>query len=295
MKLLGRIIISMCAVSALFLCGKGVLAYQSPGTPTGFVNDFANVLTVDQKVRLETALDTFQKETSNEISIVTITTLNDEPIENYANELFRDWGIGSKKNNNGVLVLAVINDRKLRIEVGYGLEGALPDLLTKTIQENEIVPAFKTENYADGLEKGVLAIMQATQGEYAAEPVNKKMSFSIEMIFFLLFFVFQFLFVILAPSKSWWLGGVLGGVTGAVIGVLVLASIWAILTGVIGVILGLVFDYFVSRAYSKNPDKFNNRGGGGFWGGFGGGGSSGGGFGGFGGGSSGGGGSSSSW
>lgn len=293
MKSIVRITIGCVIVGALFLCGKGVLAYQSPGTPTGFVNDFANVLTAEQKTRLETTLDSFQKETSNEISIVTIPTLNGEPIENYANTLFREWGIGSKKNNNGVLILAAINDHKLRIEVGYGLEGALPDLLTKTIQENEIIPSFKTDDYAGGFEKGVLAIMQATQGEYKGEPVEHKQSVPAELIFFMLFFGVQIIFAILAPTKSWWLGGVIGGLGGGIVGYILGALTFGIIGGLAGAGFGLLIDYLVSKNY-KGP---GGRPGGGFWGGFGGGGSSfgSGGFGGFGGGSSGGGGSSTSW
>lgn len=291
MKLLVRIIISICIVSALFLFGKGVLAYQSPGQPSGFVNDFANVLTADQKTSLEKTLTDFQKQTTNEISIVTIPTLNDEPIEDYANALYRDWGIGSKANNNGVLVLAVIGDRKLRIEVGYGLEGALPDLLTKQIQENEIVPLFKNGFYGQGLEQGVNAIIQATQSEYVGTSQKQEKSFPLEIIFFLIFFVFQIIIAILAPTKSWWLGGVIGGVGGGVAGYVFGSLMLGIIGGLAGVGLGLLLDYLVSKNY-KGPG--NNSGGPWF---FGGGGSSfgGGGFGGFGGGSSGGGGSSSSW
>lgn len=292
MKSVVRITIGCIIAGALFLCGKGVLAYQSPGTPTGFVNDFAGVLTSEQKTRLESALDNFQKETSNEISIVTIPTLNDEPIEDYANTLFREWGIGSKANNNGVLILAAINDHKLRIEVGYGLEGALPDLLTKTIQENEIIPSFKTKDYAGGFEKGVMAIMQATQGEYKGDSTEHKQSIPFELIFFILFFGVQIVFAILAPTKSWWLGGVIGGAGGGIAGLVLGSVVFGIIGGLAGVGLGLLLDYIVSKNY-KGPG--GNSGGPWFFGGGGGSSFGGGGFGGFGGGSSGGGGSSSSW
>lgn len=290
MKSVVRITIGCLIVGALFLFGKGVLAYQSPGKPTGFVNDFANVLTVDQKTSLENTLSNFQKETSNEISIVTIPTLNNEPIESYANTLFREWGIGGKDRNNGVLILAAIDDRKLRIEVGYGLEGALPDLLTKQIQENEIVPSFKDGNYANGLQKGVTAVMQATQGEYQNSSQQKNSSIPTELIFFILFFGAQVIFAILAPTKSWWLGGVIGGIGGGVLGFILSSFVFGIIAGLFGVVIGLLVDYVVSKNY-KGPDDHS----GGPWF-FGGGGSSfGGGFGGFGGGSSGGGGSNSNW
>lgn len=292
MKSVVRITIGCLVVGALFLCGKGVLAYTSPGKPSGFVNDFANVLTADQKSNLENILSDFQKQTTNEISIVTIPTLNDEPIEDYANTLFREWGIGSKTNNNGVLLLAAINDRKLRIEVGYGLEGALPDLLTKQIQENEIISSFKDGNYANGLQRGVTAVMQATRGEYQNNnPQQEDKSFPTELIFLGLFFGAQIIFAILAPTKSWWLGGVIGGIGGGVLGFILSSFVFGIVAGLFGVVIGLLVDYFVSKNY-KGPGDHS----GGPWF-FGGGGSSfgGGGFGGFGGGSSGGGGSSSNW
>lgn len=292
MKSVVRITIGCLVVGALFLCGKGVLAYTSPGKPSGFVNDFANVLTSEQKTRLESVLDSFQKETSNEISIVTIPTLNDEPIEDYANTLFREWGIGSKANNNGVLILAAINDRKLRIEVGYGLEGALPDILTKQIQEQQIIPLFKAGDYAGGLEKGVIAIMQATEGEYIAEKTEQKKSVPLELIFWLFFFGAQIIFAILAPTKSWWLGGVIGGIGGGIVGYLFGTLLFGIIGGLAGVGLGLLVDYLVSKNYKGSGNRSDGPW---FFGGGGGSSFGGGGFGGFGGGSSGGGGSSSSW
>ncbi len=89
--------------------------------------------------------------TSNQIAIVLIKTLNDYPIEDYSVKLFRSWGIGNKKTNNGVLIIAAIDDHKVRIEVGYGLEGAIPDITANSIIEDDIVPAFKEENYYQGL------------------------------------------------------------------------------------------------------------------------------------------------
>jgi uncharacterized protein len=289
MKLIRTFFVGL-VFALLFVFAQGVFAYQSPGKPTGLVNDFAGVLSSDQKSQLESKLESFRNQTSNEIAIVTIPTLGDTPIEDYANQLFREWGIGSKENNNGILILAAINDHQLRIEVGYGLEGAVPDLLTKQIQEQEIIPSFKNGNYAEGLNKGVDALMQASQGEYTGNNQDSVPQISTGMIIFILIFVFQFLVAILAPSKSWWFGGVLGGVAGGIIGYIGGALLFGIIGAVAGIGIGLLLDYFVSKNY-----KGGGRGGGPwFFGGFGGGGS-GGGFGGFGGGSSGGGGSSSSW
>lgn len=282
-------------VLTLFLFGKSVLAYMSPGTPTGFVNDFANVLKPEEKSALEVKLENFKNETSNEIVVVTIPTLSGDPIDTYANTLFREWGIGGKEHNNGILVLAAIEDRKMRIEVGYGLEGAMPDLLTKQIQDVDITPSFKEGKYGDGFSKGVDSLIAATKGEYEA-PKQAKKSFPFELVLLAIFMGGQVLISILAPTKSWWLGGVIGGGAGAVAGLVLKSLLFGGILAAGGIGLGLLLDWFVSKSYEKKGgrDDFWNRGG--FWGtgGSSWGGSSGG-FGGFGGGSSGGGGSSSSW
>lgn len=292
MRIISNIFLIMIT---LFLFGKSVLAYSSPGMPTGFVNDFANVLKPEEKSALETKLQNFKNETSNEIVVVTVTTLAGDPIDTYANTLFREWGIGGKEHNNGILVLAAIEDRKMRIEVGYGLEGAMPDLLTKQIQDTDITPSFKNKEYGAGLTKGVDSLIAATKGEYEA-PKQTKKSFPLELIMLGIFMGGQILISVLAPTKSWWLGGVIGGGAGAIAGVVLKSLFLGGLFAVGGICLGLLLDWFVSKSYEKKGgrDDFWNRGGlwgtgGSSWGG------SGGGFGGFGGGSSGGGGSSSSW
>ena len=285
----------------LFLTGKSVLAYQSPGKPTGYVNDFAGVLTTDEKTTLEQKLTQFDTDTSNQISVVTIHTLDGDTIENYANTLFREWGIGGKEHNNGILLLVALDDHQMRIEVGYGLEGAVPDATASEIVRDVITPEFKQNNYANGINAGVDALMSASRGEYTApaQPTHGVLNqIPFQIWFIVVIFLLHILRGILAPSKSWWLGGVLGGGVGGIVGVLMHSLLWGgVLLGG-GVLIGLALDYYFSKNY-KNP----TNGPGGFWGGFIGGGSSGGssggsgggGFGGFGGGSSGGGGASGGW
>ena len=269
------------------------MAYQSPGSPAGYVNDFAGMLTSETKTTLEETLTQFTKETSSEVSVVAITNLGGDSIENYANELFREWGIGTKNNNNGILLLISKDDRKLRIEVGYGLEGALPDATAHSIITNDITPLFKEGNYDSGVTVGVQKIIEATKGEYTAPVTQKKNTFQFgEVLLFILFFGFNILVSILAPSKSWWLGGVIGGVLGGIIGFIFWSLIGGVILGGVLLGLGLLIDFIVSKAYQKGGP--GTGGFGGFWIG---GGSSGrgGGFGGFSGGSSGGGGASGSW
>jgi uncharacterized protein len=146
------------------------LAQNVPNRPNPpkLVNDNADVLTPDQEARLEQKLVAYDDSTSNQIAIVTIKTLEGYPIEEYALKLFRDWQIGNKTTNNGALILAVINDRQLRIEVGYGLEGAIPDITANQIIRNDIAPAFRSNDYYDGFDKATESIIKAAAGEYKA-------------------------------------------------------------------------------------------------------------------------------
>src|SRR3989344_35508 len=198
-------------------------AYYNPGSPQGFVSDFAGALEQDEHQALEAKITAFEKETSNEIAVVIIPSLQDDTIENFAVELFKEWGIGKKGKDNGVLILVALNDRKVRIEVGYGLEGVLTDAQSSWIITNTIRPAFREEKYYAGLDAAVDQIIAATKGEYvpseAESSENKKdIGDYIELLFFLVFFVPIWLASILSRSKSWWLGGVLGGMGGMVIG-----------------------------------------------------------------------------
>lgn len=280
------------AVFFLFL-PISVYGYASPGAPAGFVNDFAGILPQQAKAELEQSLTAFAAGENPEIVIATIKTLDGDPIEDYANRLFREWGIGSKKKNNGVLFLIVPEEKKMRIEVGYGLEGALTDLESRRIQEEHVRPLFREGRYDDGVRLGAQKIQEALAGELETQVSRKKQNFSSDFflaIYLFLMFGISWLASVLGRSKSWWAGGVLGGVVGAGVGFFTGVYLW--IAG--AALLGLAFDYFVSKNYRQhsmdhNPAWWAGGGWGGWdrWGG--------GGFGGFGGGSSGGGGSSSSW
>lgn len=141
--------------------------------PPKLVNDVAGVLSPEQREILEQKLVALDDSSSNQIAIVLIPTLDGYPIEEYANKLFREWGIGHKGTNNGVLIIAAINDRKVRIEVGYGLEGAIPDVTASDIYNNLIVPAFRDQNYYRGLDDATTALSKAAVGEYKIKKEKK--------------------------------------------------------------------------------------------------------------------------
>ena len=128
-----------------------VFAYQNPGIPTGFVNDFAEMLTAEQRQSLEKKINDFEKTTGNELSVVTVSGLGGDTIENFAVKLFEDWGIGKKNKDNGVLLLIARDERQFRIEVGYGLEGALTDARSFWITQNILRPAFQKGDYYGGI------------------------------------------------------------------------------------------------------------------------------------------------
>lgn len=273
------------------------LAHTLPSKPTGYVNDFAGFIPLDVKQNLENQLSQFSASTSNEVALVVVPDLDGQTIEYYANNLFEKWKIGTSKNDNGVLLLIALQEKKIRIEVGYGLEGALPDITAKHIIDTKISPAFKQGDYSLGLVQGVQAIVEATQGEYVTtERVSK--SFDLNTLEFILiagFFLLQFLSSIFARSKSWWAGGIMGGVIGALVtffGVFGVTLLFGSIITAVLILLGLLFDYIVSNAYTSSVSRGSGIP---WWAGGGSGRSSGGSFGGFSGGSSGGGGASGSW
>jgi uncharacterized protein len=136
--------------------------------PPRLVNDFAHVLTADQVGALEQKLVAYDDSTSIQIAIVTVQTTGDYAIEDYALKILRVWGVGNKKTNNGLVIVAAINDHKVYIATGYGMEGSVPDVTAKEIIDNEIVPNFKDNNYYRGLDAAADAVVMASRGEYKA-------------------------------------------------------------------------------------------------------------------------------
>jgi uncharacterized protein len=226
------------------------------------VNDFAGILSGEQADVLERKLVDLDNNTSTQIAVVIVPSLGGNDISDFNVKLLRAWGVGGKKNNNGVVVLISVEDknRKINIATGYGVEGALPDILCKRIIEDEFIPSFKGNDYYRGIDKGTTAIVKAVQGEYNVKRDTSNKGGGSKFIFI---FVLIIIFLILSRRG--------GGNSGT----------------------------FMSRRGQTgigNALLINSLFGGGGGGGWsGGGGDSGGGFGGFGGGSGGGGGASGSW
>lgn len=267
-------------------------AYYNPGSPAGFVNDYANILTSEQKLLLENKFVQFEKDSSNEIAIAVIKDLRGDTIENFAEKLFKDWGIGKKGADNGVLILVAIDNREMRIEVGYGLEGALTDAQANRIVNETMKPAFQKSDFFKGLNGATDQIIAAVKGENvfgSKDNAQNQRDTNILFAFAIGMQVFMFAWAILGSSKSWWLGGVLGVILGIAIGVIKNSFHFGLISAGILLPIGLLLDFAASKLSRYRIGK--SHGSYGRWGGGGGGG----GFGGFGGGGSGGGGSSGRW
>ncbi|MGQ7845033.1 TPM domain-containing protein [Granulosicoccus sp. 3-233] len=151
------------------LCLAGLVQAQADfPVLTGRVVDQAELLNASEETSLTAQLEAHEQETGNQLVIATITSLDGRDIADYANRLGRFWQIGTSENDNGVLLLVAPNERKVRIEVGYGLEGALTDSLSSIIIQREILPAFRQGSFSTGIQQGVDAILQAIRGEYTA-------------------------------------------------------------------------------------------------------------------------------
>ncbi|HEX5221971.1 MAG TPA: TPM domain-containing protein [Verrucomicrobiae bacterium] len=138
-----------------------------PPAPTKYFNDYANVVEAGTANHLNQALENFEKESSSQIVVAVFPRMqSDSSIEDYTVRVARAWKAGQKDVNNGVVLFVFIQDRKMYIQVGYGLEGKLPDALCKRIIEDEIKPHFKAGNYTAGLTAGVQSLIEATRGEY---------------------------------------------------------------------------------------------------------------------------------
>ena len=292
----------------VLLAPGSALAYTSPGSPDGYVTDFADILSDETESKLELELAQYEASTTIEIAVATVNSLDGDDVAVYANELFREWGIGQADTNNGLLVLVAPNEREMRIEVGYGLEGAVPDITAGQIVDDIMTPQFKLGNYDAGVLEGVQTLVRVSGGEEFVSPVREYDSSDPLADFFGfgtfgivgLVFLFQFVMMlgaIFSRSNSWWFGGIVG----IMISLFLFFFTGSQIVGVLGVFilgpLGALFDYLVSKKYKWHVEHGLTPpwyiGGGGFSGG---GSSSGGGGGGsFGGGSSGGGGASGSW
>lgn len=260
----------------------------------GRVVDTASMLsqaTVDQ---LERLLSAFETEDSTQIVVLTIDSLKGENLEEFSLRVAETWQIGQKGSDNGALLLIVKNDRKIRIEVGYGLEGSLTDLIAGKIIRNIITPQFRDGNFNQGVVDGVSAMIESVRGEFSSSsPPSKGNNQSNDLAGFLIFIIFAFFNLGKVLRRHKWIAAGLGAALGPLFGSVIFNISWPAVLLLIpaGAIIGFLSSSFSGHSLARSTSSsgslesgyssggFSSGGGGGFsggGGGFGGGGSSGG-------------------
>ncbi|MDK9706483.1 MAG: TPM domain-containing protein [Desulforhopalus sp.] len=275
-------------VLGLALTGQAALAIEVPKL-IARVNDYAAILSPATRQQLEDSLAKLEREESTQIAVLTITSLQGEVLEEFSLKVAETWRLGQKGRDNGALLLIAKNDRKLRIEVGYGLEGRLTDLAAGRIIRDVITPRFREGNFDLGVSDGVAAMISAVRGEFsfsttATTTASTSISADFEGIVVFLGFAFFALARIAGKHRLFTasLGAILAPVVGLFLGLgwlLILAFI------PIGFIAGFLASLFFSNmrfsggGWNSSSGGFSSGGDSGFsggGGGFGGGGSSGG-------------------
>lgn len=212
------------------------LAIVSPKTEF-YVNDYANLLSEETKEYIINTNVSLHSQTGAQIVVVTVENLEGNSLEDYATELFRSFGIGDKSKNNGVLLLLALEEREFRVEVGYGLEGILPDGKTGRIQDKYIIPYLKENNWNDGIKNGFSAIVKIVAEEYGVE-VNAQEAIAGESSdvfddYFNTFMIFPVLSGIIGSSmygvkKKWKIFSiVLFGIVAEFLNIVILRNIFA--------------------------------------------------------------------
>jgi len=255
---------------------------------TGYVNDYAGMISPQAKATLEQELSAFEQSDSTQIVIVTIPSLEGEVLEQFSVKVAEAWKIGQKGKDNGIIFLVSKEDRKLRIEVGRGLEGTITDLMAGRIIDLVVKPRFKRGDFDNGFPAGVHSLIDATRGEFKADQQTggkQRARGSGDFSRLITFLIFGSMALLLLGSVSKVLSGATGALGLPVIVSLLLSPV-GLIAGIILAIIGLIAGLFLPALFSAGG-RGSGFGGGGFGGssggGFGGGGFSGGG-GGFGGG-----------
>lgn len=297
-----KITVSLLAV-LLGFCGLIPAASALEVPPyRGYVNDYAGMLSPEATGQLEQALTGFDQSDSTQVAVLTIPSLEGEDLEGFSIKVVEKWGVGQKGKDNGVLLLVAKQERKVRIEVGRGLEGVLTDLVSGRIISQVISPAFKAGQIDEGFLAGAAAIIQASRGEFKAEARDSRRREEPSPLF--KFAVIAIIATVFIGRISRKLGAAAGSAIYPLAAFTGLTSAWSLplllLFIPLGGLLGwLLWPMLAALASGDGHHHGGGFGGGGFGGGgFGGGGfggGGGGGFGGFGGGGFGGGGASGSW
>ena len=185
MRALSALVVAIVLVGGATGFGAEVL----PPPPAAYFNDYASLVAESDAQRLDAKLRRFAEETSTQVVVAVFKSLPSPSLEDFTIRVAQSWRVGRKDWDNGAILFVFVDDRKMRIETGYGLEGALPDQLAARILDLEVRPRFRAGDWAGGLEAGIDGILAATRGEYKAPPPKKAAGVPLVAILIILFFV----------------------------------------------------------------------------------------------------------
>jgi uncharacterized protein len=188
--------VTLAFLFVVVLAAPADAAEVIPPKPDRYFNDYAGVVSKDAAFRFNEQLAQFERDTSDQVVVAVFPKMqSDSSIDDYAQRVAQAWSVGQKDRRNGVVLLVFIADRKMSIQVGYGLEGALPDAIAYDIRENQIKPFFKSGNYEQGLATGIDSISKAIRGEYkgSGKTVTERRSAAnggaSSLVFFIIFVI----------------------------------------------------------------------------------------------------------
>ena len=177
MELLRPLVLGAVVICSAVFANEAAAVEVIPPKPPAYFNDYANVVPKEKALALNEKLAQFERETSNQVVVSVFRKMEtDSDIADYTRRIAQSWKVGQAEKRNGAVLFVFVDDRKMFIQVGYGLEGALPDVTAFDITERHIKPRFRTGDYAGGLEEGVDLICKAIRGEYkgTGETVEEK-------------------------------------------------------------------------------------------------------------------------
>lgn len=222
-RLSSRALLTAALLTALLAVPATAGALDYPERPAARVNDFAGLLSPAEEAALERTLAEFERRTTNQLLVATFQSAEGGVVEDLSIRLAETWKVGTRDDDNGLILVVFVDERKVRFEVGYGLEGALPDARAIQIIRNEIVPRFRQGDFPGGISAGTAAAMKAIEGEYTAPPnsgsrerrTKKGIGALIVPLIFILIFVFGgrrgrsalMWYMILGGGRGGWTGG----------------------------------------------------------------------------------------
>ncbi|WP_228721462.1 TPM domain-containing protein [Desulfosediminicola ganghwensis] len=274
--------LSITIIAVLGLQAPSAGALEVPPL-TARINDYAKMLNPATVSQLENSLKTFEDEQSTQLVVLTIESLEGDSLEDFSIRVAENWRIGQADLDNGAILLIAQNDRKIRIEVGYGLEPTLTDLTSGRIIREIIAPLFKRGDFDQGVINGVNAMMDVVRGEFSA-PENQASQNQVGLETFPIMLMAVLLFIGKAFGKHKALAAAIGGVAAPVLGYFILGAKWLLLAVLVpaGAVGGLIASAFaasslnsrtIHRGSGRHYGGYGSGGlGGGFGGGFGGGG-----------------------